>query len=535
MSSGFGGGFGGDFDDLLPTRSPAPPNLNNPFEDPFADIGRAQDNDPWATYTEQKPQSPVIPAQTNPYEPSIESHVEPTREPVPVQSPPSPVYEQTASTYSIPEPEPTPVEYSVPEYRAPTPTLPGPQSAPPEVSPPTPPPAPVARPTVTPISPSKAGLFDEPSASTFGSGFIRRHKTQRSSGSSAPGMPNTEGRSGSLFASAKADPLEALVSKARSVSTARTPPITPKPEPAPVIKTQPEETPTDPLAPAPSSKEEAPITAQPPATDLAPSSPKVESTPTPSSAPEPEPVSETKEDDASTPKDATVPLESLATPLAAPATPVADPPTPEPLALPVVSQPEEKSSTPTPPSRAASETLGASQYPEGSSTNSSAFLNPHAQNSPGPGAYARVVSPLDTPTGSTRTLSQSFSGLALGGEAPNLGWGGHAHPAELPAAPVTPATRSAGWGAVDEAWGGGAPQSGWGGENEASFVGQGTHPEQYEGGLKDGESVAASGHSRKMSESNESEDSAREQDIDTGMGPRSGTPQVCARTPGSIS
>ena len=140
-----------------------------------------------------------------------------------------------------------------------------------------------------------------------------------------------------------------------------------------------------------------------------------------------------------------------------------------------------------------------------------------------------MVSPLDTPAGSTRALSQSFSGLALGGEAPNLGWGGQAHAAELPQSTVAPATRSAGWGAVDEAWGGSASQAGWDGDNEANFVGQTSRPEQNESGFKDGESGSASGHSRKMSESNESEDSAREQDIDTGMGmgvSRSGTPQV---------
>ncbi|KAG8741717.1 Vacuolar protein sorting-associated protein 5 [Ceratobasidium sp. 414] len=513
MSGTFGGGFGGDFDDLLPSRSPAPPNIGNPFEDPFADIGRAQESDPWASYDHTKPNPPVV-TQTHDtiYEaPPVESHTDPANDFGYKPSSPSPIYEPPVNTYSaslVAQPEPTtpviPADPAVLEYRAPTPPLSGPLATFPDPSPPTPPPpapAPAARPPVVPISPSKAGLFDEPSPSTFGSGFVRRHKTQRSSMSSATGQPSAEGRTGSLFSSAKADPLEALVSKARSVSIARTtPPVTPKPEPAPEIKPRSGEKAVDLLV----TTAESPTAAEVIGHDTA-TIPEIETLAT--STPPIVPVAPTT-DDESTPKESPALLESQ-TP-ARSATPTADAPVLEPSTPPAAFQPEETPSAPTPPSRAASESH-ISQYPEGS-----AFLQP-PQDSPGPGAYARVVSPLDTPATSSRNLSQSFSGLALGGEVPNLGWGGQAPPP--PHAALTPTTRSAGWGPVDSAddWGGETAQTGWGGENEGTFVGQSVTSHPGQSGEAEG---SASGHSRKPSDSNESDGTGKDAE-----GSRSGTPQ----------
>ncbi|KAG9122842.1 Vacuolar protein sorting-associated protein 5 [Ceratobasidium sp. 392] len=515
MSGNFGGGFGGDFDDLLPTTSPAPPNLGNPFEDPFADIGRAQENDPWATYDHPKAEPPAA-TQTHDafYEPpSVESHTDPAND-FEYKPSPSPVYEASATTYPAPalDPEPTiPVlaaDHATLDYRAPTPPLSGPLASFQAPSPPTPPPpvaAPIARPPAVPISPSKAGLFDETSSTTFGSGFVRRHKTQKSSTSSSAGQPSTEGRSGSLFSSAKADPLEALVSKARSVTIARTtPPVTPKPEAAPEIKARSDEKAVDPLA----TSAESPKT-----TDDVTAPPEVETAATPT--PPTVPVAPTASEEP-TPKESPARLESP-TPIRS-ATPTADAPIPEPSTPPTASQAEETPSAPTPPSRAASESR-ISQYPEGS-----AFLQP-PQDSPGPGAYARVVSPLDTPATNSRNLSQSFSSLALGGEVPNLGWGGQAPP--VPHATLTPTTRSAGWGPVDslDGWGGEAAQTGWGGENEGTFVGQTPTPHPGE------DEDTVSGHSRKVSESNESETTGKDEE-----GSRSGTPQqVTPRQSGQVA
>ncbi|KAG9095895.1 Vacuolar protein sorting-associated protein 5 [Ceratobasidium sp. UAMH 11750] len=523
MSGTFGGGFGGDFDDLLPTRSPAPPNMSNPFEDPFADIGRTQENDPWASYDHQKTGPPAAQSHDAFYQaPPVESHSDLANDFGYKPSPPSPIYEPPVNTYSapsVPEPEPTtPVVAADPavlDYRAPSPPLSGPLATFPDPSPPTPPapaPAPAARPPAVPISPSKAGLFDEPSGSTFGSGFVRRHKTQRSSTSSATGQPSAEGRVGSLFSSAKADPLEALVSKARSVSIARTtPPVTPKPELAPEIKPRLDEKAADPLA----TTAESPTAAEAISHDV-PATPEVETLT--SFTPPDVPVAPATIDE-STPKESPARLGSQ-TP-ARSATPTADVPVPEPSTPSAVPQPEETPSAPTPPSRAASESH-ISQYPEGST-----FLQP-PQDSPGPGAYARVVSPLDTPATNTRDLGQSFSGLALGGEVPNLGWGGQAPPPSH--ATLTPTTRSAGWGPVDSTggWGGEAAQTGWGGENEATFIGQSTTSLPGQGGEAED---SASGHSRKPSESNESEGTGKDAE-----GSRRGTPQqVVPRQSGSAA
>ncbi|KAG8755408.1 hypothetical protein FRC12_010891, partial [Ceratobasidium sp. 428] len=294
MSGNFGGGFGGDFDDLLPRSSPAPPNLSNPFEDPFADIGRAQENDPWASYDHPKPDSPAV-TQTHDtfHEPHpVESHTDSASNLEYKPSTPSPVFEPPVDPYQVPSvlnPEPTtpaiPTDYASLDYRAPTPPLSDPSAAfqDPSPTPPPPAPAPIARPPAVPISPSKAGLFDESSSSTFGSGFVRRHKTQKSSTSSGTGQPSSEARSGSLFSSTKADPLEALVSKARSVTIARTtPPVTPKPEAAPEIKAPSDGKTVDPLV----TRTESPTTAEPISHDVA-TTPEVETlaTPTPSVAP----------------------------------------------------------------------------------------------------------------------------------------------------------------------------------------------------------------------------------------------------------
>ncbi|EUC60851.1 sorting nexin-1 protein, putative [Rhizoctonia solani AG-3 Rhs1AP] len=521
MSGGFGGGFGGDFDDLLPSRPTAPPTLGNPFEDPFADIARPHDNDPWASYGDPKPPSPSVAFSHNQeYEtPHTETEELSGRE-LEFSSPPSPPRDtSTDMLYSAPQHSHD--SFSVDEapisaYRPATPTLPEPPLSSQEssISP-----APAAltpkAPVAVPISPSKAGLFDEPSGSTFGSGFISRQKPKRSSLTNNSGAIATESRSGSLFSSAKADPLEVLVSKARSASSTRPPALVSKRESSPEIK---ESAPTESSDPDPLSTEGSgttqPTTSETRAEEV--SLPK-------SSSPTPPP-----EDGASTPKKPSILPESPTrpeSPTEAPpitsSTPPASSSPIETIAPPSMPQPEETSSTPTPPSRAASESLASSQYPEGST-----FLNP-PQESPGPGAYARVVSPLDTPAASSRNLTQSFSGLALGGEAPNLGWGGQMAAPELPDAGLPPVARSAGWGAVDstEGWGGEAPQTGWGGESEAHFVGQSSQPEQ---GAKGDE--PASGHSRKPSESNESEGSRREtsEDLDRSS---TGTPQQSAPQP----
>ncbi|QRV74439.1 vacuolar protein sorting-associated protein 5 [Ceratobasidium sp. AG-Ba] len=520
MSGGFGGGFGGDFDDLLPSRSAAPPNLNNPFEDPFADIGRAQDSDPWASYGQKATEPPQITQTQSDFyaAPAVESHAELTDDFGYQPSLPSATYDPPASTYSAPpihENEPATstgtLDYSTLDYRAPTPPSSGPLSGFADQSPSTPPPAvaPASRPPAVPISPSKAGLFDEPEGPTFGSSFIRRHKTQRSAASNAPGQPAADGRTGSLFSSTKADPLEALVSKARSISIARTtPPVTPKPDSAAEIKPPVEEQSADPPLP----RAESPSAATLPASDIPPTG-QVETpaTPTPPTVPV-----TTADVDESTPKESAVDLEPCTPPMRA-ATPTPDAPVLElntPSTLPL---PEEPPSVPTPPSRAASESQ-ISHYPEGST-----FLQP-PQDSPSLGAYARVVSPLDTPATNSRNLSQSFSGLALGGEVPNLGWGGQA-PQQHHAA-LTPTTRSAGWGPVDSAdgWGGEPAQTGWGGDTEGEFIGQTAPPNQGDG------EGSASGHSRKPSESNESEGVGRE-----GDNGRSGTPQATPRPGAAVS
>ncbi|CAE7054761.1 unnamed protein product [Rhizoctonia solani] len=516
MSGGFGGGFGGDFDDLLPSRPAAPPNLGNPFEDPFADIGRSQENDPWASYGEPKPPSPTVAFSPNhTYETPHTATEDSSSTGLVFTSPPSPPRDPVINTlYSVPPGDHTD-SFSAPDapvsdYRPETPTLAEPAilSQEKSASPTHTPKAPVA----VPISPSKAGLFDEPSGSTFGSGFISRQKPKRSSSSNHSGIVPSEPRSGSLFSLAKADPLEALISKARTASSTRAPALSPKQESSPETKEPIPTEPSNPLA-AESSGATQPTAGETRAEEV--SLPK-------SSSPTPPP-----EDGASTPKKSSILPESPIrpeSPTETPPTMLSAAPTGsspiEAIAPPSAPQSEIIPSAPTPPSRAASESLASSQYPEGST-----FLN-LPQESPGPGAYARVVSPLDTPAASSRNLTQSFSGLALGGEVPNLGWGGQTAP-ELPGAGLPPVSRAAGWGAVDstEGWGGEASQTGWGGENEGHFVGQSSHPEQ---GVKgDG---SASMHSRKPSDSNESEGSRREtsEDLDRSS---TGTPQQTAPQP----
>lgn len=527
MSNAFGGGFGGDFDDLLPRSSPVPPNLGNPFEDPFADIGRAHESDPWASYGETKPRSPTQSAFYPATETETETPDQSSRD-LESEPPSSSAHDPpVTATYSAPQQDHIDPFSSVDtrlDYRPVTPTLPEPVSTSQETSTPTaePSPAPTARTPTAPISPSKAGLFDDEPGSTFGSGFVRRHKSQRSSLSQAPGAAASEPRSGSLFSSTKADPLEALVSKARSASVARTP-STPKLEDSNESKDQPLANVSDPLEvespsdlltteassrepvdkPGPTSPEDKP----------APVAPKEEPAPTSTTSPSPD---ETKDDGASTPKDSPVVSES-------PQTPQTNPNPPESTAPPTAPQVTEETSTtpvpPSPPSRAASESLAASQYPEGSTFT----------HSPGPGAYTRVVSPLDTPAAGSRNLTQSFSGLALGGEVPNPGWGGSQIPAPAPDSSLSPTARTAGWGAVDstEGWGGEAThsqgQTGWGAETDFS-----PHPEP-EHGFRGDEAASVSGqtHSRKQSESNESEGSRKEAsaaEID-----RIGTPQQSVR------
>ncbi|CAE6426283.1 unnamed protein product [Rhizoctonia solani] len=519
MSGGFGGGFGGDFDDLLPSRPTAPPNLGNPFEDPFADIGRSHENDPWASYGDPKPPPPTTAFSHNQeYEtPHTEIEGSSSRE-LGFGSPPSPPRDNsTTALYSTSQDDQTdsfsPHDAPVSDYRPATPTLLEPSLSSEELNASPAPSAPTPKaPIAVPISPSKAGLFDEPSGSTFGSGFSNRPKPKRGSLSNNPGATTSEPRSSSLFSSAKADPLEALVSKARSASSTRPPAFVSKPESSPGIK---ESTPTESSDPL--------VTDDSGTTQLIAGEPRAEEIALPkSSSPTPPP-----EDGSSTPKKSSIALEPSARP---------DPPT-ETLVttsstVPANSRPieaitppsaphSEETSTPTPPSRAASESLASSQYPEGST-----FLN-IPQESPGPGAYARVVSPLDTPAASSRNLTQSFSGLALGGEVPNLGWGGQTTASELPDAGLPPVVRSTGWGVVDstDGWGGEPSQTGWGEANEAHFVGQSSHPEQ---GVKgDG---SASGHSRKPSESQESEGSRQEasEDLDRSS---TGTPQQSALRP----
>ncbi|KDN42475.1 hypothetical protein RSAG8_06792, partial [Rhizoctonia solani AG-8 WAC10335] len=432
--------------------------------------------------------------------------------------PPPPQDAPIATLYSAPQHDHTDSfsthDTPVSDYRPATPTLPvlPPSSQETSVSPAPPAFTPEAR-VAVPISPSKAGLFDEPSGSTFGGGFFSRQKPKRSSLSDNSGAITSESRSGSLFSSAKADPLEALVSKARSASGARAPAPASKLESSPEIRVPVSIEPSDPLA------TEGSGTTQRTAGET-----RAEEVSLPkSSSPTPPP-----EDGASTPKKSSILLESSARPESPTETPPktssAPPASSSPIeatAPPSVPQSEEASSTSTPPSRAASESLASSQYPEGST-----FLN-LPQKSPGPGAYARVVSPLDTPAASSRNLTQSFSGLALGGEVPNPGWGGQTAAPELPDTSLPPVSRSTGWGAVDstEGWGVEASQTGWGGEGETHFIGQSSHPEQ--GNKGDG---TASGHSRKPSESNESEGSRREtsEDIDQSS---TGTPQQSAPRP----
>ncbi|KAB5589577.1 Sorting nexin-1 protein [Ceratobasidium theobromae] len=524
MSGGFGGGFGGDFDDLLPTGShpPAPPNLGNPFEDPFADIGRPNENDPWATYGQTKPQSPTATFSQGAYEtPRVEIKDQSTRELGFGSSPPSPVRETLAATsYPAPQQEHidpfSTADTSPLDYRAAAPTLPEPAAVSHDDSIPVTPTAPITKENAVPISPSKAGLFDEPSSSTFGSGFIRRHKSQRSSQSNSPVAASSEARSSSLFSSAKPDPLEALVSKARSASRVRTtslPPkseITPRPEVAPDAKDELAARILDPLA------AEGLVTAQP-AEHETPVPAKGEPLSELTSPPKPSPV---MEDGISTPKEPPVSTESpiVENPPTTFQETSVTPTTTESNILPSGSQPEETlAPTPTPPSRAASEALTVSQYPEGST-----ILNP-PQESPGPSAYARVVSPLDTPAESTRNLTQSFSGLALGGEVPNTGWGAPVPVSEAPEASLSPMARATGWGAVDatDGWGGEASHTvtAWGGEGEMPNSGQTSQPEQRFRG-----DDSTSRHSRKQSESNESEGSRKEASADLDRS-NNGTPQ----------
>ncbi|KAG8691011.1 Vacuolar protein sorting-associated protein 5 [Ceratobasidium sp. 423] len=518
MSGEFGGGFGGDFDDLLPSRPTAPPNLGNPFEDPFADMGRPHESDPWASYGEPKTQSPTVAlSQSHAYEPPHTETEDLSSRELGVGSPPSPHRDTPVTTlYSTSQHDHTDSfsahDAPISDYRPETPTIPEPTLLSQESAASPAPLAPTPKAPAVPISPSSAGLFDDSSSSTFGSGFVSRHKLKQSSLSNTSGVTASESRSGSLFSLAKADPLEALVSKARTASSTRTPASPLKHEASRGTKEPPSTGPSDPLAVEDSGTTE-PEASGTRAEDV--SLPK-------SSSPTPPP-----EDGALTPKKSSIPPESPVRP----EPPVATPPTTssvppvssspiEASAPPSAPQPEETSTTPTPPSRAASESLASSQYPEGST-----FLNP-PQASPGPSAYARVVSPLDTPAASSRNLTQSFSGLALGGEVPNPGWGGQMAP-ELPGAALPPVARSTGWGAVDstEGWGGEASQTGWGGESEANFIGQGSYPEE---GIKaDG---SASAHSRKPSESNESEDSRRETSADVDRS-STGTPQPSAPRP----
>ncbi|CAE6359297.1 unnamed protein product [Rhizoctonia solani] len=522
MSGGFGDGFGGDFDDLLPSRPTAPPNLGNPFEDPFADMGRSHENDPWASYADPKAQSPTTAfPQNHAYEaPATESRDQSNRE-LEFTSPSSPTRDSPTTTlYSAPQQDHI-NSYStndalVSDYRAATPTLlesaPVPQE--PTTSPAVSSPAP--KPPVTvPISPSKAGLFDEPDNSTFGSGFVNRHKPKRSSLSNVSGATPSETRSGSLFSSAKVDPLEALVSKARTASTTRGPVPAPKQEAAPETK-----------EPAPTKLGDPLVTENPGTTQPAGNAIPAEEVSLPRSASATPPP--TAEDGASTPKRSSIPPESPAraeSPIKVPPTssvPLASSSPTEASAPPNATDSGEFTVAPIPPSHSTSDSLASSLYPEGST-----FLN-LPQASPGPGAYARVVSPLDTPAASSRNLTQSFSGLALGGEVPNLGWGGQSSAPEVRDAGLPPVARSAGWGAVDstDGWGGESSQTGWGGENEAHFIGQSSHPEQ---GSKGDDSV--SGHSRKPSESNESEDSRRETPVDLDRS-SAGTPQQSVLRPG---
>ncbi|KAJ1307132.1 hypothetical protein OPQ81_001250 [Rhizoctonia solani] len=519
MSGGFGGGFGGDFDDLLPSRPTAPPSLGNPFEDPFADMAKPLENDPWASYGQSKAESPTTAFSHNhTYEaPDTETEDRSSRE-LGFGLPSSPPRDASITAiYSASQHDPidsfSAHDTPVADYRAATPTLPEPLSSQESDASPVPP-APLPKaPVSVPISPSKAGLFDEPSGSTFGSAFVSRHKPKRSSLSNNSGTAPSEPRSGSLFFSTKADPLEALVSKARSASSARAPVSAPKQE-APLETKEPaSDEPGNPLA------AEGPGTTQP-ATSRTPTEVSLPKSPSPSPPPE---------DGASTPKRPSIAPECLACPESPtqlpPTTSSAPPANSSPTQAtvpPSVPQPEEISTTPTPPSRAASESLPSSQYPEGST-----FLN-HPQASPGPGAYARVVSPLDTPAASSRNLTQSFSGLALGGEVPNPGWGGQTAASEPHDAGLLPIARSAGWGVVEstDTWGGETSQAGWGEESEAQFTGQNAYPEQ---GIK-GDS-SASGHSRKPSESNESEDSRRESATDADRS-SAGTPQQPASRPG---
>ncbi|CUA69207.1 Sorting nexin-1 [Bos taurus] [Rhizoctonia solani] len=490
MSGGFGGGFGGDFDDLLPSRPTAPPNLGNPFEDPFADIGRSHENDPWASYGDPKPPPPTTAFSHNQeYEtPHTEIEGSSSRE-LGFGSPPSPPRDNsTTALYSTSQDDQTdsfsPHDAPVSDYRPATPTLLEPSLSSEELNASPAPSAPTPKaPIAVPISPSKAGLFDEPSGSTFGSGFLA-----------------VKNQSAARYLTI----LELLHLNLALALCSLRPKLTHwKRLSQKLVRLQ--------------------ALVRQRTTQLIAGEPRAEEIALPkSSSPTPPP-----EDGSSTPKKSSIALEPSARP---------DPPT-ETLVttsstVPANSRPieaitppsaphSEETSTPTPPSRAASDSLASSQYPEGST-----FLN-IPQESPGPGAYARVVSPLDTPAASSRNLTQSFSGLALGGEVPNLGWGGQTTASELPDAGLPPVVRSTGWGAVDstDGWGGEPSQTGWGEENEAHFVGQSSHPEQ---GVKgDG---SASGHSRKPSESQESEGSRQEasEDLDRSS---TGTPQQSAPRP----
>ncbi|CCO31857.1 Sorting nexin-1 OS=Pongo abelii GN=SNX1 PE=2 SV=1 [Rhizoctonia solani AG-1 IB] len=517
MSGGFGDGFGGDFDDLLPSRPAAPPNLGNPFEDPFADMGRSHENDPWASYEEPKAQSPTTTfSQNHSYEtPATESEDQPNRK-LEFSSPPSPPRDSQITTlYSTTQQDhiDSTNDTFVSDYRAVTPTPPEPAPPPQEsnVSQDEPVPA-VKAPATAPISPSKAGLFDEPDSSTFGSGFINRHKPKRTSLSNTSGVAPLESpRSGSLFSSAKVDPLEALISKARSASTTRGPAPAPGKEATPEVKESTSIKSGDSL-----------VTENPGTTQSRDNVIPAEEVSLPRSASATPPP--TTEDGASTPKRSSIPPESPAAVEVSTKVPPTSSVPPagsnaaEASAAPSAADSGEAVATPTPPSHSASDSLASSLYPEGST-----FLNP-PQASPGPGAYARIVSPLDTPAASSRNLTQSFTGLALGGEVPNLGWGGQSSAPEVRDTGLPPVARSAGWGAVDSAdgWGGESSQTGWGGENEAHFIGQSSHPEQ---GSKGDESV--SGHSRKPSESNESEHSRKETPVDLDRS-STGTPQQSA-------
>ncbi|KAJ1307074.1 hypothetical protein OPQ81_008053 [Rhizoctonia solani] len=477
MSGGFGGGFGGDFDDLLPSRPTAPPSLGNPFEDPFADMAKPLENDPWASYGQSKAESPTTAFSHNhTYEaPDTETEDRSSRE-LGFGLPSSPPRDASITAiYSASQHDPidsfSAHDTPVADYRAATPTLPEPLSSQESDASPVPP-APLPKaPVSVPISPSKAGLFDEPSGSTFGSAFVSRHKPKRSSLSNNSGTAPSEPRSGSLFFSTKADPLEALVSKARSASSARAPVSAPKQE-APLETKEPaSDEPGNPLA------AEGPGTTQP-ATSRTPTEVSLPKSPSPSPPPE---------DGASTPKRPSIAPECLACPESPtqlpPTTSSAPPANSSPTQAtvpPSVPQPEEISTTPTPPSRAASESLPSSQYPEGST-----FLN-HPQASPGPAASLSAEKyPIQDGVVKRRRLEPHDAGLL-------------------------PIARSAGWGVVEstDTWG------------------QNAYPEQ---GIK-GDS-SASGHSRKPSESNESEDSRRESATDADRS-SAGTPQQPASRPG---